>query len=280
MSQRQTMNGAPPANPRSNGAVRFTLDGSDGLEHRLTRLCEKVLAGVRKIIPSRKLDGLLLGGGYGRGEGGVLKIGAEDFPYNDLEFYVFIRGNNWLNERLFARPLHHLEQELTLVAGVEVEFKIVSRAKLRRRPASMFYYDLATGHRRLLGEKKLLAGCDHQRDARNIPLSEATRLLMNRCSGLLFARERIEHEPFAAEDADFVGRNLAKAQMAIGDAVLAALGQYHWSRFAAARTIARAFREGRFSVARRGAEPSCCRREIQTASAPDRLGASRPAVAV
>jgi hypothetical protein len=122
-----------------------------------------------------------------------------------------------------------LAQELTPEAGVEVEFKIISSAKLRRSPASMFYYDLVMGHRRLWGDDHVLAGCDHHRDPENIPLSEATRLMMNRCSGLLFAREKLGREPFTAEDADFVGRNLAKAQLAFGDAVLTVFGQYHWS---------------------------------------------------
>src|SRR5262249_51917237 len=31
------------------------------------------------------------------------------------------------------------------------------------------------------------------------------------------------------EDADFIGRNLAKAQLALGDAALLAFGQYDWS---------------------------------------------------
>src|SRR5439155_23996535 len=70
---------------------------------------------------------------------------------------------------------------------------------------------------------------EHHRQAERIPLSEATRLLMNRCSGLLFAKERLLREPFTPDDADFVGRNLAKAQLAFGDAVLTAFGQYHWS---------------------------------------------------
>jgi hypothetical protein len=52
---------------------------------------------------------------------------------------------------------------------------------------------------------------------------------MNRCSGLLFAKERLQREPFTSGDADFVGRNLAKAGLAIGDAVLTVRGQYHWS---------------------------------------------------
>jgi hypothetical protein len=93
----------------------------------------------------------------------------------------------------------------------------------------MFDYDLALGHRWLLGDETLLRGCEHHRIASDIPLSEATRLLMNRCSGLLFARQRLESPQLTLEDADFVGRNLAKARLAFGDVVLAAVGQYHWS---------------------------------------------------
>ena len=159
----------------------------------------------------------------------MLRTGAGEQPYNDLEFYVFIRGNRWINELRYRKALHDLALDLNRAAGVEIEFKIMSLACLRNSPVSMFYYDLLMGHRWLRGDDTLLAGCEHHRNARSIPLSEATRLLMNRCSGLLFAREKLGHQPFTAEDADFVGRNLAKARLAFGDAVLTAFGQYHWS---------------------------------------------------
>jgi hypothetical protein len=216
-----------PAGP--SGATRFTLDGDDELERHLSLTCRAVLAGVRQIVPRDKLEALLLGGGYGRGEGGVLKTQIGDQPYNDLEFYVFIHGHSWLNERLFRAGLHLLALELASAAKVEVEFKIISLAKLRRSGASMFYYDLVMGHRWFLGDESQLAGCAHHREAQLIPLAEATRLLMNRGSGLLFAREKLQHCPFTEADADFVGRNLAKAKLAFGDAVLTAFAQYHWS---------------------------------------------------
>ena len=215
--------------PVSKPATRFTLNGGDALERHLANVCKNVLARMGRIIPEQKLEGLALGGGYGRGEGGVLQTPAGDQPYNDLEFYVFVRGQPWLNERRYAKSLHALAEELAPIAGVELEFKITSPAKLRRSSASLFYHDLIMGHRWLLGDDRLFAGCEHHRDAGKIPLSEATRLLMNRCSGLLFAREKLEHECFSAEDADFVGRNIAKTELALGDAVLMALGKYHWS---------------------------------------------------
>lgn len=220
---------AQSATPATSGGVRFTLDGSDELERHLDETCRQVLDGVRRIVPERKLEALLLGGGYGRGEGGVLRTEAGGRPYNDLEFYVFLRGTTVLNEQRYRAALHDLSEKLTPASGVEVEFKILSLAKLQRSPVTMFYYDLMLGHRRLWGEENLFAGCERHREAKNIPLSEAARLLMNRSSGLLFAKERLQRVPFTAENADFVGRNLAKAQLAFGDAVLTAFRQYRWS---------------------------------------------------
>ena len=220
---------APRSVVTAKPPARFTLNGIDALERQLETLCQQVLARIQRLIPAPPLQGIALGGGYGRGEGGVLKTPDGDQPYNDLEFYVLVRGLPGWNERRYARLLHALSDELSPGAGIEVEFKITSAARLRHTPQSLFYHDLILGHRWLLGGEELFAGCEQHREAGNIPLSEATRLLMNRCSGLLFARGKLEHEPFSDADADFVCRNLAKTELALGDAVLLAFGNYHWS---------------------------------------------------
>lgn len=210
---------------------RFTLDGDDALELHLGRTCARVLSGVRGLIPASKLEAVLLGGGYGRGEGGVLRGPAGDRPYNDLEFTVAIRGNRHVNEFRYHRRLDVLGEILTHLADAEIEFKISSLAEMAARPVSMFSYDLIAGHR-LLSDRvsgARLTGCDQHRSSESIPSSEATRLLMNRCSGLLFARGELERVPFTPAAADFVRRNIAKVQLACGDAVLAACGRYHWS---------------------------------------------------
>ena len=208
---------------------RFTIDGSDALEAHLAQTCERVLAGVKLLVPAAKLEGIALGGGYGRGEGGVLKTSAGDQPYNDLEFFVFLRGNAILAERKFRHPLHELGESLSPEAGLEVEFKVLTLDKLRRSAPSMFYYDLVAGHRWTLGDDSLFVGCEQHKDAAKIPLHEATRLLFNRCSGLLYSLERLRRKDFGEAEADFVGRNLAKAQLAFGDVLLAAHGKYDWS---------------------------------------------------
>jgi hypothetical protein len=218
-----------PARAACDVSPRFTTDGSLELEQHLARTCEKIAAGIRGLVSPQRLEGLLLAGGYGRGEGGVLRAAGGDRPYNDLEFYVFLRGSRHVNEFRFGRALHVLGEILTPQAGAEVEFKIASLRELAASPVNMFSYDLVLGHRWIAGNDELLAQCGHHFEADRIPLSEATRLLMNRCSGLLFARERLERPVFSASDADFVRRNIAKAQLALGDAMLVARGEYHWS---------------------------------------------------
>lgn len=209
--------------------ARFTPHGSAALEAHLARVCADVRDGVRALIPERELLGLTLGGGYGRGEGGVLRTPEGERPYNDLEFYVLVPGSGLWAERRYRHALHDLGERLSPSAGLEVEFKVLGLGRLRRRAPGMFFYDLVVGHRWVVGDESLFDGCDAHRDPARIPLAEATRLVMNRGSGLLFAAERLQRPEFGPDDADFVGRNLAKAQLALGDAFLTAQGRYHWS---------------------------------------------------
>jgi rhamnosyltransferase len=225
---------APSGSPQENGHskrwhLRFTMDGSDALENHLAGICEKVLAGVRTVVPEEKLEALVLGGGYGRGQGGVLKTDSGDAPYNDLEFYVFLRGNRVLNERNYHTALERLGGSLSPDAGLHVEFKVDALERLRRSPITMFSYDLVAGHRTLLGDATIFKGCEHHRDAERIPLAEATRLLFNRCTGLLLAKKLLAKRELSVDDADFVARNLAKAQLALGDVALVMARKYHWN---------------------------------------------------
>jgi len=210
-------------------ARRFTLDGDERLEGHIAKLCAMALRGVQRIVPGHRLQAVWLGGGYGRGEGGVLRLPGGDWPYNDLEFYVCLRGNRFLNRRLFGPPLHALAETLGPGAGLDIEFQIISLAQLRHSKPSMFYYDLVAGHRQLAGPERLLETCSRHSDSRCLPLAEATRLLLNRGTGLVLARQRLSRNPLRADDADFIGRNIAKAQLALGDAVLTVFGRYHWS---------------------------------------------------
>src|SRR5438094_616767 len=103
--------------PAARTSPRFTIDGSDELEQHLARACEQVRTEVLALVSTQRLEAILLGGGYGRGEGGVLKTETGDRPYNDLEFYVCLRGSQLLNERRYSGALHTLAQKLSTAVG-------------------------------------------------------------------------------------------------------------------------------------------------------------------
>lgn len=209
--------------------TRYTLDGSEDLEKWIDSVCREISRDIQAFVPASRLQALALAGGYGRGEGGVLRSTERDAPYNDLEFFVFLAGSSRLNEKRYGARIHELEQRMTAKIGIDVEFKISSLESIASGPTTMFGYDLVNGHRIFAGADDALAVCRHHADATRIPPQEAIRLLMNRCSGLLFAKQRLEGTSFTTADADFVARNIAKAQLALGDALLAISGRYHWS---------------------------------------------------
>jgi hypothetical protein len=208
---------------------RFTVDGSAELEQRLEQWCAEFTQDARRVVPESVLEAIVLGGGYGRGEGGVLRTANDDTAYNDLEFYIFVRGPLLLRERQLRKKIGEICHNWSEKTGVEFEAKLLTFDKIQRAPVSMFYYDLVIGHRWLFGGAGEFQNCEQHRAAHRIPLEEATRLLMNRASGLLFSKALLEKSEFTQADSDFVRRNISKAQLALGDTVLTAFGRYHSS---------------------------------------------------
>jgi hypothetical protein len=182
------------------------------------------LAGI-----GREADGLpgwktiLLAGGYGRGEGGVYLPpgGGEPTLYNDLEFYVV--AENSPGEAL-ARWTHRGEECL----GIEIEWKALPPRALEKAEPSMFFYDLLSRHVLVAGDVDWVEALPGRlRAATDIPMVEASRLLVNRGMSLLRCRRWAAGELDLPPD--FCARIVAKLKLALADAVLCAHGLYHWS---------------------------------------------------
>ncbi len=162
---------------------------------------------------------LLLGGGYGRGEGGVLETGGRASLYNDLEFYVFATGRVPVSEWV-------AEGERRL--GIEVEFKAMPPRAMECARPGMFYYDLLNAHILVFGDAGWVSRLPARlREAGEIPPVEGSRLLVNRGMSLLRCLRAARGE--MELPVGFIDRIAAKADLALGDALLCARGRYHWS---------------------------------------------------
>ncbi len=172
--------------------------------------------------PRGKVSALVLGGGYGRGEGGVLaNEGGGESLFNDLDYFLFAETPEAPAVRRWVREVEAAESR---ALGIDVEIKCLARREVERGVAgSMMFLDLALGHEVVWGEAGWLAELGGRLDPAHLPLAEATRLLWNRGSGLYFALCRIG----ARREPEFVWRNHQKCALALGDASLCAEGRYH-----------------------------------------------------
>ena len=262
----------------------YFVDDEPALAERLASYLQRLGESLAASPAAQGTVALLLSGGYGRGEGGVF-CDAQGVPdlYNDLEFYMLLADAG--AETAARKWCAQHEQDGTIELGIDVEFKRLPIAVLRAGEPSMFYYDLMQGHRLIWGRADWAEGVPSKlSDAKTIPLHEATRLMFNRGTGLFFSRCALAKGDQRVTSG-FVERNHAKVRIALGDAVLAANGQYHhfcrernrrivagladtpphWSKLVAWHTQGTAFKLSPRHLGSSGAELAKAQAELATA---------------
>lgn len=221
---------AGSARERAAGDVRpcragFTAVGDEAADALVRDALPEVAAAVRDCaLPG--YAALLLGGGYGRGEGGVA---PGHRLANDLDFFVLVDAP----ERTFpalAERLRPVAETFAARLGVDVDFTLRTAARLKRDERRIMVQELLRGH--VVADAAKPGFClsewsgARERPAAQIPVGEAARLLMNRGMGLELARRRLAANGGRADA--FVLRNLNKAVLGAGDARLVAEGRYAW----------------------------------------------------
>ena len=201
----------------ANARKNFTASGDAKAEE----LLEKVLSEMKESFSATDLC-VVLGGSYGRGDGGVRQDQGNGILYNDLDFFVFARKKCDNAGILLKEIAGKYEKELK----VDVDFsRIMSIKDIKNNARRLMMQELKRGYRLVAGED-LLAEYLPEFSADKLPFSEACRLLLNRGMGLLLANEKINN---ASDDTDFILRNINKAILGACDAVLIAEKKYKWS---------------------------------------------------
>lgn len=215
-----------------DGDVAYTLHGSEALEARIGSDLAELVRRIRQAhsdlgFRDLGLAAIYLGGGYGRGEGGVRRLpDGTERPYNDYDLFVVTRGlPRWLS-RWERRGLRTLAERATEDLGVEVEFGHLRAEDLPNSPFTLMRTDFRHGARRLWGSFDATAAMPPLPPGL-LPLREATLLLVNR--GALLVMLGCDGVPRTDER---YSRYVRKAFLAMGDATLIADGVYDpsWQR--------------------------------------------------
>lgn len=210
-----------------NKNFSFTLAGVPELDRLLDRSLKEISRDIAKIPSADAVYSILLGGGYGRGEGGAFQEENGTMSlYNDLDFFVIVKDSAANQCASVDRELKCVSEKWSGILEIDVDFgparSLSSLAKVRD---TMMYQELKAGYRLVYGELDAMQTVP-EADYRRIPRAEAMRLLLNRGAGLLFADEKIQSGKTDRKTLDFISRNLWKSVLGCGDAVLICANQY------------------------------------------------------
>jgi hypothetical protein len=200
----------------------FAVNSSQEFNDRVARTLDALSADVKQQLGDN-LVALILGGGYGRGEGGVVLIEGRESLYNDLDMAIVVKNK----QADVLSGLAAVSKKYAGELGIHVDFSHpLTVDDVRRLPHWLLWYDMLNGHKVLYGPEDILTANmpAYMHDA--IPTIEATKLLLNRGTGLLQGL-RVTRGVAPGEDADFVRRNYFKCMLSLGDALLITYQQFN-----------------------------------------------------
>lgn len=213
----------------------FTLARDERVDLLIVSVLDAIAAKCESSPECENLEFLVLGGGYGRGEGGVLvNSDGSVRPYNDLDFFVISKSSDAEKNELLDNFFKNLAAEFTEKTGVDVDFSkprssdyVASHLNVLMWREMVLGATLVTGNAEDFDKK--FGAVKSKKDQKNqkVPPAEFAKMIFNRFAGLFFARRRLfEKKELLLDDKDFICRNINKAVLACGDALLASLGIY------------------------------------------------------
>lgn len=208
---------------------RYTLRGSPELDQRITADLARAAAALAATPEAPLFRGLVLLGGYGRGEGTPLIRDGVQLPFNDYDLIVVSQPLTRARRAQVQTCLRQLEERLTRDFGLPVDLCLYPANRLPGAEFSLLNYELKHGHRVVWGDPACLAALPaYPHNA--IPLSEGTRLLLNRGKLLLDLRRRHRRTPVPAAtpaEREQAVKFIFKAWLAFGDCALLLGRRYH-----------------------------------------------------
>ena len=208
----------------------------------MDRLVEEAITGIGAEVDALhvpRLRGVVLGGGYGRGEGGVF-VGPDGAVslFNDLDFHVVAEeGATEAELAAIGAALAPVAGKWRTKLGIDVDFCAAKTPwRLRHDQGRLMVQELLHGYFDVAGEKGETLFADVERiEPDHLPWMEAARLLMNRGAGLLLAHDALTSSPphpspshLRTPSTPFILRNINKCILGAGDARLIARGGYRW----------------------------------------------------
>lgn len=208
---------------------KYTALGNPRAEIAIQDRLDRIVKAIR-VMMGDCLDAIVLTGGFGRGEGGVIIENGHFRPVNDFDITVVVSNNYLQARKRFAQRLEELADKLASFCGVkQIDIGISHPLRFRLAPNLVESYEIHNGHKVLWGDidlKQLMPPLPAER----LPLLDGAIYFLSRGSGLLIpALYFLPNRKIVRRHRENFVIELDKACIAMGDALLLLRRRYHYS---------------------------------------------------
>jgi hypothetical protein len=207
---------------------KFTVRGSQKVESLIGDMVAEIAELFGENLQPADYEALILLGGYGRGEGGVLWEKGVEKPHNNFDFILLSKNmseseNAKLKERLMVKVA---EKSQKLKIGIDLS--VISANKLRHSACRIIWYDMRFGHKTILGNSHFVPALTRFSQDK-IPAWDARNLLVNRGTLMIINDLILEKSQLDMRFQRLIVKHIIKAIIGYGDTLLFFLDDYSWS---------------------------------------------------
>ena len=211
----------------------FAPLGSVAFNERFGKALEGVAAAL-KLASGDALAGMVLCGGYGRGEGAVISDpDGREYAWNDVDLLPVARPGRLPALQEALKGARQLKEAFSAEFRADLDIgRPIDEAGIGKLKPVLLWLETARGHRVIGGEADLFSQSLCFDPMLSPGPVEGEKLLLNRGAGLLMAFAKAcgcSVVAYDCSDPGFARRNAAKARLALGDALLMAVGFYETS---------------------------------------------------
>jgi len=207
----------------------YTVYGNSDLDNQIDSDMKLIVRTALETLPEKDVTAIILGGGYGRGQGGVGFKNGNMTLYNDYDMFMVTNNISRNQKSEYLKKIMHACENLKDKIDIDVDFGPLKNInELENIPRTIMYYELKKGHKVIYGDRHILDKLPEY-DIGTLPEEEALNYMLNRGVGLLLASKRLSIKNKNLEDKEFIERNIYKAIMACGDIFLLFENSYSYS---------------------------------------------------
>ncbi len=192
-------------------------------EYNSRQILSEAVELIVSNLSESSIDAIVLIGGYGRGEGGVVETPNGFKPHNNFDLLIITHTDCQSKEESLNQSL----EEIRSLHDIGIDISLMTTQQFAKQECLVIWYDICHGHKVLWGKPDFLSKF-HQFTVDDIPDWDVRNLLVNRASLLLINRYILFHELNKKRYKTII-KHFIKAIVGYGDAFLYQKGEYHWS---------------------------------------------------